>query len=704
MSFDTLEELIVATADAVKSPERLTVTEAAKKYVKISVPGTYVGDFDPNFAPYLNEPADTLTSLNYTGMVFAAPARVGKTQLFFNWMTHTAICDPADMMIVNMTMSHSRDWSTGDLKRFIAANPDLKKRLVPGKKADNTYDKSFISGMRLLIKWPSITELSGKTIPRMWCNDYDRIDQNIDGQGNLFDLARKRTTTYKRFGMTVAEGSPGFPITDPKWVPSTPHEAPPCEPSGILGLYNRGDRRRRYWRCFECKGAFEPSFNLFHWPKSADKMESAEQVVLVCPHCGHYMTQAQRRELDIEGKWLKEGETWLPSGEVVGTPRRSDIASFWLKGPPAAFQDWKLMVLNYLNASEEYELTGDEESLKTTTNTDQGEAYLPKALQNGRLPEELMARAQDWGGTRDEPVVPHGVRFLVATIDVQKQAFVVQVHGVGVGGDMWIVDMFKVLISKRKDPRDGSYLPIRPDAYPEDWQVLVEKVLERTYTLNDDSGRVMSIKAVSCDMSGEAGVSVNAVNFWRWLRDKHGEGLHNRFQLVKGEPAPSAPLIRTGYPEATKKDRHSSLRGDVPVLFINSTKAKDKIAGMLGRVDPATGEIALVGGQVNFPIWAEKWFYQQLTAETRGPVRWENPNKKRNEAFDLLTYAYATCLNTRQVSPSLDHIRWQDPPAWAKEWDQNILVYDPNAKEKPDAFEKPKLKYDLSKLAQEGSN
>jgi phage terminase large subunit GpA-like protein len=40
--------------------------------------------------------------------------------------------------------------------------------------------------------------------------------------------------------------------------------------------------------------------------------------------------------------------------------------------------------------------------------------------------------------------VPEPVRFLIATVDVQKRSFVVQVHGFGPGGDMWIIDAFKI--------------------------------------------------------------------------------------------------------------------------------------------------------------------------------------------------------------------------------------------------------------------
>ena len=41
-------------------------------------------------------------------------------------------------------------------------------------------------------------------------------------------------------------------------------------------------------------------------------------------------------------------------------PTRSNIASFWMKGPAAAFQEWQSLVLEYLRAKQTFDLTGDE--------------------------------------------------------------------------------------------------------------------------------------------------------------------------------------------------------------------------------------------------------------------------------------------------------------------------------------------------------
>jgi Bacteriophage tail assembly protein len=689
MKFERLEDILLKAAEAVRPPERLTVSEAAERYRYLYNPGSYVGQWDNTIAPYLVEPMDVLTSLDHTAVVFVGPARCGKSDLFFNWLTYTAICDPADMMMVHMTQGTARDWSLGDLRRAFRYSEELGKRVVPGRQNMNVHDVRFLSGMRLLVKWPTITELSGKTVPRVWLNDYDRMPLDIDKEGTPFDLGRKRTQTFGRHGMTVAESSPGWEIERSDWQPATPHEAPPTK--GILALYNRGDRRRRYWRCASCKMPFEADFKHLSYPDSKDHIEAAEMATLDCPFCGYSHThdpgpgQPGKRELDYYGRWLKEGQVWLPDGTVEGVGRQSDIASFWLKGVAAVFTDWKTLVLKYLKALEEFETTGDFGALKATINTDQGHPFLPPTLAGDRTPEEYHQRAKPLGVR----VVPPGVLFLVACIDVQKDRFEVQVHGIGIGGDVTIIDRFAIRYSVREDGEaPGQRQRVDPAAYLEDWLLLVEAVIERSYPLADGSGRHMAIKVVGCDAYGREGVTTNAYNFWRWLRDEHHGGHHRRFQLIKGA-GQHAPRVKIAYPDSERRDRHAGARGEIPVLEINTNQIKDRVHGMLGRTIPH-------GGMVTFPDWLPRSWYAELTAEVKGPKGWENKRRVRNEAWDLLCYCVALCLS-RHVN--IEDIDWSNPPSWAREWDDNDLVFYPETDGRP--FEqKREVDIDLSSLGE----
>lgn len=684
--YATLEEILADTCEGVRPPERLSVSEAAEKYRYLNNPGSYVGPWDNRVAPYLTEVMDTLTSTAHTGLIFAGPARCGKSDIFMNWLSHTIKCDPADMMVVHMTQSTARDWSTTDLRKLFRHSKIIGERVSKA----NAHDISFVNGMKLLVKWPTITELSGKTIPRIWLMDMDRMPLDIDKEGSPYQLAKKRTQTFRRFGMTVAESSPGFSIENPQWKASTPHEAPPTQ--GVLSLYNRGDRRRWYWKCRGCGEAYEPDFSLLRWPDSEDFMESAEQAYIGCPHCGTVVQHDETSEgpgkhgHNLDGLWLRENQKWDPSRqEIVGNGIRSELASFWLKGVAAMFTDWKTLVYNYLQAYSEFDSTGSEESLKTTVNVDQGLPYLPIALETDRLPEELKARSRDYG-VRE---VPEGVRFLGATIDVQRSRFVVQVHGYGVGGDIWILDRFDIRKSKREDD-DGDRFTVNPSGYIEDWYLIYEEVMQKTYPLADGSGRHMQIKGTVCDSGGREGVTKNAYDFYRWLRDNPDcvEDAHRRFLLVKGAASKNAPRVQVSYPDSERKDRHAGARGEIPVLFINGNQVKDQANAMLDREDPG-------GGTVHFPDWLEDWFYAELTAERRTAKGWENPRGARNESWDLLVYSIALSLS-RIVR--IEYIDWDNPPAWAEEWDDNDLVCEDENNKR--FATKEKSEYDFKELAE----
>lgn len=666
--FQSLEEMIVATAEAVRPPERLTVAEATEKYRYINNPGSYVGPYKNSTTPYLVQPMEVLTSLDYTGMIFVGPAQCGKSDMSLNWLTYSAVCDPADLMHIDKAQASARDWYQRRVEKLFRDSKEVKARLLPGSHHQSTYSTKFTSGMLYTLSWPTVNELSGKPVGRLWLADYDRMDEDIGGEGSPYDLATQRMKTFGRFGMCAAESSPSKIIENPRWMQKREHEAPPT--SGILALYNRGDLRRWYWPCLSCGKPFEPDFSLFSWPDSEDLLEAAEQVVMKCPHCSHeYRDQMHsetntpgKRQMNQRGFWLRSGEKFDPeTGEIVGTPIRSRIASFWLKGPAAAFADWTDMTLKFLKAMQEFENTGSEEALKTTINTDQGLPYLPRGIEAERLPEELKARSKENLG---EKVVPTDVRFLIASVDTQKARFEVQIHGIKPHGDVTIIDRFKIRKSERLD-EDGDPMPLNPGGYVEDWHLLISKVLLKTYPLGDDSGRHMSIRMLAVDSGGADGVTSNAYEFWRQLRsDPEGRNLHRRVILLKGVNTKGAPLVRFDYPDAERKDRRAAGRGDVPVMLINTETAKDMVSNMLERTDPG-------GGFVEFPAWLPDWWYVELCAETKTAKGWVNPGKSRNEAWDLLVYCMALCHSSRIRLP---HIDWSDPPSWASEWDSNDMV------------------------------
>ncbi|EEX1867866.1 phage terminase large subunit family protein [Escherichia coli] len=633
-----------------RAPRRMRVADAVAQYMRVPMGAGNSVPWDPLVAPYVIEPMNCLASREYDAVIFVGPARTGKTiGLIDGWVIYNVICDPADMLIIQMTEEKAREHSKKRLARTFRVSPEVVSRLSPNKNDNNVYDRTFLAGNYLKIGWPSVNIMSSSDYKCVALTDYDRFPEDIDGEGDAFSLASKRTTTFMSSGMTLVESSPGRDVKDVKWRRTSPHEAPPT--TGILSLYNRGDRRRWYWPCPHCGEYFQPCGDVVAGFRDiADPVLASEAAYIQCPSCSGRILPEQKRELNGRGVWLRDGESINADGSRYGDPRRSRIASFWMEGPAAAYQTLSQLVYKLLTAEQEYETTGSEETLKTVINTDWGLPYLPRASMEQRKSELLEQRA--------EPVpsrsVPDGVNFLVATVDVQAgrhRRFVVQVTGYGSRGERWIIDRYNITQSLRGDS-DGESQRIDPASYPEDWDVLLTDVFHKSWPLVSDPSQQMRLMAMAVDSGGEDGVTDNAYKFWRRCRR---DGLGKRIYLFKGDSIRRAKLITRTFPDNTgRTGRRAQAAGDVPLWLLQTDALKDRVNNALWRDSPGPG-------YVHFPDWLGSWFYDELTYEERSSDgKWSKPGRGANEAFDLMVYAEALV-----ILHGYEKIRWPDAPEWA---------------------------------------
>lgn len=641
-------------AEMIKAPNRMKVSEAVSQYMRVPLGGGSSVRWDKDRTPYVIEPMDCLNSREYDAVIFVGPARTGKTVgLIDGWITYSIICDPSDFLLVQLTQEKASEHSRKRLDRTFRCSPEIASRLSPYKNDNNVHDKYFRAGNLLKIGWPSINVLSSSDYKYVALTDYDRWPDDVDGEGDGFSLASKRTTTFMSSGMTMVESSPGKDIVDLKYHPKSTHEAPPT--TGILSLYNRGDRRRFYWQCPHCGEWLEPSMaNMIGYRDDTDFVDASKKARLQCPHCQGVIEPSKKRDLNIGGKWLKEGQIIDKNGVIHGEGRKSRIASFWLEGPAAAYQTWEQLTYKLLTAEHEFEMTGSEETLKAVTNTDWGLPYLPRSALEQRRSDELMERREE----TEKRTVPYGCRFLLAAVDVQggrNRRFVVQIVGYGENSERWLIDRYNIKSSMRANA-DGECHPIDPSAYPEDWDLLISDVLNKQYRIEGLDGGFMPILAMAVDSGGEDGVTDNAYKFWRRCKR---DGLSKRVYLVKGDSTKRQKLITRTYPDNTSRsDRHAKARGDVPLYLLQTDQLKDRISNALSR--------ETVGANyIHFPAWLGEWFFDELTYEERGQDgKWRKPGKGNNEAFDLFCYVHAIA-----ILRGYERIKWGDEdnvPYWAK--------------------------------------
>lgn len=686
--FSDLGDIICQTVEQVwLDPDHRKPSEWAEQERYLNNAPGYVGPWRFSYAPYLREPLDQLTNPDLDAVIFVGPAQCGKTELILNWAGFSIRAEPSDMTIFSPTQANARDFSNRRIDRLHRDSDLVGKELMESRDADNKFDKHYKNGTILGLAWPTKAELAGKPIPRIALTDRDRMDDDIEGEGDPFDLATKRTTSFGSFAMTLCESSPSRAIIDFRHIPKTLHEAPPT--TGILALYNRGDRRRWYMPCGRCGEYLEPRFELLEWDEFAKGLDAAESVRMRCPHCEGHIHPDERFQLQQNGLWLPDGCV-IVNGQIEGTPRRTRYASYWLEGCSAAFTNWPKLVATYLTAEEEFETSVNEEPLRKFYNTDLGRPYKPKAAQLERTPEQLMAMAEDIGRDPEtgELEIISEVAFLIATVDVQKNMFVVQVWGVipGEPYDLVLVERFDIRKSGRRD-EDGDIEWVKPGTYLEDWDFLIDKVIKKTYKM---AGRRdhMAVRIVACDSGGKAGVTANAYAFWRKLKD---EGLGNRFLLVKGTGRPEAPHCKETWPDASDKKNLATARGDVPVWQLNSNKLKDEANNRLAAMKKNTS-------MVRIPKWMPAWLFKEFCSEVDKGKGWvKAPGVRNNEAWDLLYYAIGLCMTKyiRCERPGF----WDKAPPWANPNDPDNPYI---VKAGSEAFaERPKIVYDLSKIASE---
>jgi phage terminase large subunit GpA-like protein len=642
---------IVAQAlPALRSPRRIDVPTWASesRYIRTLA---YSGRWQNDFAPYMVEPARQVTSRRYGAVVFCGPARTVKTEhLIQNTIGHRVDCMPRNMLVLCPTKDTAREFSIEKVDGMIRVTPSVAAKLGKGRGDNNIHDKRFEGGMRLRIGWPVIGQLSMFDIPDVLFTDYDRMVEDVDGEGSPFDLGRKRTQTFGSLGMTVAEGSPGRPILVDDWKPETPHQAPPT--TGILSIYNRGTRGKLYWHCPDCGDRFQPLFERLQWQTSESAGQSAKTVEMVCPHCGGLIRHAQKGALNQAAVWLHETD----DGELceIDDPRirSTDIVSYWCEGPVAAMQPWDQLVLRYLQGREEFDRTGDESSIKTTINVDQGRPYLPqvRTLGEGLNEDVLKTLALAYPMS----VAPRETRFVTLSVDVQGNRFVVQADAYGVGLERWLFERFDMLLPPDHAPNADGKRAIDPGRYSEDWDVLWD-LLERRWPVAG-TGYGLMARAMIIDMRGAAGVTENAYRFWR---EAGKRGLRHRVFLANNQSGLQGDRAFYSEPEKVLGNRKKK-RTDLRTVRIRTDMLKDEVALALTRKEPGPGAYHLPKDLPD-PVFAE------FCAEHRTDKGWE-PRRSglRNEALDLSVYSKGLVIVLKG-----EKIDWSHAPAWAAEMPAN---------------------------------
>jgi phage terminase large subunit GpA-like protein len=623
--FVSAAEVVAEVLPGLRPVERIGVEEAATRYRKTRV-GMQWQAWDPAAAPYMSEPQTVVTSRRFLALAFIGPSQSLKTSaLIENPVAHAMTCAPKIVHVVQMNEVAAGAFSVEKIGPMVANSPALEARKLPGRASESMYSRAYLGGMRLTIGWPTAASLSSRAIPLVLLTDYDRMPDNIDGEGPAWVLARARNTSFKSLGMTVAETSPGRDVTAARFEATSIHEAPPC--GGLLGIYNDGSRGRWYWRCTGCGEEFEPRLDRMHWADNLSPTDAAAGAVMICPPCGTVIEAAQKSVMNAGGRWLHESEDGAEA-VPLGDPRmrKTDVATYWLHGVAAALSSWPVMLAQYIAARRAYDDDGDATTLRAVMNTGLGMPFLRPT----RKGEKRATAAALLAAASDLPlgIAPAWALVLLASVDVQGGAasrFVVNVEAWGDEGRRCLVDRYDIAAPPPGAP-DMPRDRIDPATYAEDWAAL-DAVKAKAYPV---AGADYALRpaAVVVDSGGEAGVTDNAYRFWR---DKRSAGEGRLWYLARPLGGPQMAMAWVQTPKRGSKGKAAAV--DVPLLYIATDRAKDAVSAALARPADAVGSYLV-------PRDAPPEVFRELTAEEPTPKGWRlRAGERRNEALDLACYA-----------------------------------------------------------------
>lgn len=123
-------------------PRRIPVADEVRQYMRVPIGAGSSLPWEAALTPYMLEPMNCLAKREFDAVVFVGPARTGKTlSLIDGWIVYSIVCDPADMLVVQMTQEKAQEHSKKRLARTFRVSPEVARRLSSQRNDNNLHDK-----------------------------------------------------------------------------------------------------------------------------------------------------------------------------------------------------------------------------------------------------------------------------------------------------------------------------------------------------------------------------------------------------------------------------------------------------------------------------------------------------------------------------------------------------------------------------------
>lgn len=684
-------------AAALRPDPQLTVSSWADRYRRLSSKSaSEYGQWSTDRVPYMREIMDAMSPTHpCTDGDFMKGAQISGTESLLNVVGFYIDQEPCPVMVVWPTTDMAKKLSRTKLQPMIDETPALRDKVAEARsrdQANTTLMKDYPGGYLVITGANSGPGLRSFSIRVLMLDEIDAYPDDVDGEGDPVELAKKRTDTFVR--------AKRFNTSTPKIKGR----------SRIERRYNRGTRAQFYVPCPHCAHEQVLEWGQIRWETVTQREVACRQCggvtevldtqVQACAHCGaggEALRQTESDTLEVARAWyeclrcaqpIEEGHKswmlahgrhqhrspgagefladddphphaiWVRVGDQVRRflPRFTKPLSWHVSALYSPWFTWAKAVAQYLEAKlgGVNEETGESYE-QVFANTVLGEAYEVVGEQPKREVLKLRAEPYQLGTVED------GGLLLTAAVDVQGDRLEVKVKAWGRGEESWLVD-YQVL--------HGDSSRTGPESV---WEQLTE--LRRKSYLRR-GGSTLSIAAMAIDSGYLPQVVYDYTRKWR----------HKHVFATKGQSQQGKTIL--GLP--TKVDVHHrgrKVKHGAEVWPIGADTAKELIYKRL-EIDP----LASAGpGAMHFPIGLPDAYYDGLTAEklirrlVRGREQhiWDKV-RERNEPLDLEVLCYAAAIYA-----GIKRVDWDNLERVVVQADLFAVKSEPKPERTPELADKP---------------
>ncbi len=504
--FDPLadEDLRAVTQRNLKPPPNIHVPEWSEKHRRLErISSARPGQWRNHRVPHAVEIMLCLTDRKTRHVVFMAASQVAKSEIGINWYGRNIMCDPGPMLWVTSTESSMKKVSRNRFDPML--DQECFREIVARKRghdsARTVSSIQFENGVLNFGSANSPSALASDPIRFVTFDEVDRYKLSSQDEGDPIQLGLARQQTFEDYGAKT------FYISSPDIDGE----------SRIQQLFDGGDRRRRFLRCYACGHPQVLIWEQVKWLNNDSSTAHYE-----CEHCHVGWDDAQRWAAARSGEWVAETTF-------------QDTASFHLSALYSSFVRLRMVSQRWINAQ------GKPDQLQGVFNTILGITWSHGAerINSSSIPRE------DWSFA-----FPNAVVLLAAFADVQGDRIEVSVFGVSTDESLYPITHEVFIGSTERDDvwqsleefrlrtfirEDGHEMPIA--ALGVDCGFRFDRVCDWVRTR---SGRVYAVKGMSRGISEpmvaerKASKSVSGRRFYKINADSTKYNFMQKLALEDG--------------------------------------------------------------------------------------------------------------------------------------------------------------------------